>query len=317
MKYLVLTLSLSLLCLSQVNAQVEYKLQRESTDTKFLYGNLGLVNLNVSGSRMSLAGGPGIKFYANGLYLTADYEYHYLDNLADALKGSSQTAYSIYKKQNSRNAQASAAYFLRKTKEKNVKVVVKTQGKTTYYTNVKAHVNQFFGLEVGYKSGFSNITISESATTKDDYNGLPSPNGITTVMAYNCLSFGPSFGKIEDVIADVAGYGVKKSQFFSRVYVNVLYAPKMEFEDVYLKIEDNNSASAYYNTTFMYRYSLNGNLDVSRLGFNVGYETYKFNRFGASTTIELGLLPGVKKQVSSNIYFALKIGLSFGQVLNK
>jgi hypothetical protein len=314
MKKIVLSLFLSVSFMSQINSQVQYKLLREDTDTKFIYGNLGLVNLNLSNSRMSFAGGPGIKFYAKGIYATADYEFHYLDNLADALKGTSQTAYSIYSKQNSRNAQASIAYFFRNEKEKNVKVHVKSEGKTTYYTNVKAHVNQIFGLEVGYKSGFSNITISD-LETKDNYNDLPAPSGVTTVMAYNYISVGPSFGKIEDVVAEVAGYGVKKSQFFSRVYVNLLYAPKMEFEDVYLKVSDNNSASPYYNTTFLYQYTLNGNIDLSRLGFNVGYETYKFNRFGASTTIEAGILPGVKKQVSNNIYLALKIGLSFGSVL--
>lgn len=316
MKKIVLSLVLSVSFLSQVNSQVQYKLLRENTDTKFIYGNLGLVNLNLSNSRMSFAGGPGVKFYAKGIYLTADYEYHYLDNLADAIQGGANTAYSIYKKQNGRNAQASAAYFFRKEKEKNVRVHVKNEGKTTYYTNVKAHVNQIFGFELGYKSGFSNITLSD-VTTKDNYNQLPAPNGITTVMAYNCISFGPSFGKIEDVIAEVAGYGVKKSQFFSRVYANVLFAPKMQFEDVYLKVSDNNSASPYYNTTFLYQYTLNDNLDLSRLGFNVGYETYKFNRFGASTTIELGILPGLKSQISNNIYLALKIGLSFGQVLNQ
>lgn len=311
MKKIVLSLFLSVSFISQINSQVQYKLLREETDTKFIYGNLGLVNLNISNSRMSFAGGPGIKFYAKGIYLTADYEFHYLDNLADLRQGTPETAYGIYKTQNGRNAQASAAYFFRKEKEKNVKVHVKTEGKTTYYTNVKAHVNQIFGLEVGYKSGFSNITFTEDRSK--DYDGYPVPNGITTVMAYNYISVGPSFGKIEDVVAEVAGYGVKKSQFFSRVYVNLLYAPKMEFEDVYLRFQNNNSGGS--SVTYLHQYALNDNIDLSRLGFNVGYETYKFNRFGASTTIELGILPGVKKQVADNVYLALKIGLSFGSVL--
>jgi hypothetical protein len=300
-----------------------YKLLRNNADTKFVVGNLALVNLTLSGSRMSMAGGPGVKFYMNGLYVTADYEFHYLDGIAEALKSNSNSGYSVYKNQNSRNAEATVGYFFRKKAVKAVKVFLYNERSgsvvTNYYANIDATINKIFGMQLGYKSGFTNIAIPDGVTIKpyEDVNApaQSSSFNMSTFMQYGWISFGPSYGKVEDVVADIEGYGIKKAQFFSRFYANILIATKTKLEDVYHEID--NQTGTGNNGTLVYRYVLDGNIKMSNFGFNIGYETFKFNKFGLSNKFEVGLMPGVKSNIVGNLYASVKIGLSFGKCFPK
>lgn len=302
---------------------VGYKLLRDNTDTKFVTGNLAFANLMISGSRMSLAGGPGIRFYANGLYASVDYEFHYLDGLADALKSDANTAYSVYKNQKSRNAEATIGYFFRKKAEKKVSLFLYSDHQMSktinHYINVDAHINKIFGFQLGYKSGFVNIFIPDGVNVKSYENtsasAQPSSFNMSTVMQYNWISFGPSYGKTEDVIADVEGYGIRKAQYFSRFYANILYAATTKLEDVYYEVEPSSSTGT--NKTLVYRYVLDGNVQMSNLGFNFGYQTFKFNKLGVSNNIEAGVMPGVKSNLIGNFYLSLKIGLSLGKCFPK
>jgi hypothetical protein len=280
-----------------------YSLIRDNTDNKFILGNLELINLTVSGSRMSMAGGPGIKFLMKGLYATADYEYHYLDGMADALVANSQTGYSIYKNQNSRNGEATIGYFFKKRLEKKVRMGLYTQGNTHYYTNVDAHVNKIYGLHVGYKTGFVNLS-------------LPSTYNMATNMQYGWFTFGPSIGNIEDVIAEFTEYGTKKSQYFSRFYFNLIYVANSKVEDVYTVVEPTSSAGPSVN--LLYETNLSGSVKMTKFGYNIGYETYRFSKFGFNTKIELGLAPGVIDPTIrniSNLYFAFKVSMGLGKTL--
>ena len=302
---------------------VNYKILRDNTDTKFVVGNLALANITISGSRMSLAAGPGIRFYSNGFYASADYEFHYLDGLASALKENATTAFSVYKNQKSRNAEATIGYFFRKKVEKKVSLHLYSESQMSnnihHYINVDAHINKIFGFQLGYKSGFVNTLIPSGVYVKsyDNVSGgtVASSFNMSTVMQYNWISFGPSYGKTEDVIADIDGCGIRKAQYFSRFYANILYAVKTKLEDVYYAAEPTSSAGT--NKTLLYRYVLDGNIQMSNFGFNVGYQTFKFNKFGLSNNIEAGVMPGVKSNLIGNFYLSLKLGLSLGKCFPK
>ena len=56
---------------------------------------------------------------------------------------------------------------------------------------------------------------------------------------------------------------------------------------------------------------------MSNLGFNVGYQTFKFNKFGVSNNIEAGIMPGVKSDLMGNFYLSLKFGFSLGKCFPK
>jgi len=301
--FLLFCLCTSFIAQKRQNKYSNYILIRDNTDNKFILGNLELANLTVSGSRMSLSGGPGIKFLIKGLYATADYEYHYLDGLADASVANSQTSYSIYKNQNSRNGEATIGYFFKKSIEKKVRLGLYTQGNTHYYTNVDAHVNKIYGLHVGYKTGFVNIS-------------LPSTYNATTNMQYGWFTFGPSIGNIQDVIAEFADYGTKKSQYFSRFYFNLIYVANSKVEDVYKVVEPTSSAGQ--SVTLLYKTNLSENVKMTKFGYNIGYETYRFSKFGFNSKIELGLAPGVIDPTIrniSNFYLAFKFSMGLGKTL--
>lgn len=296
-----------------------YKILRDNTNTNFITGNLELVNLTISGSRMSIAGGPGIKAYFNGVYATADYEYHYLDGLSEALNSDANTGHSVYNNQKSRNADANIGYFFKKTVEKKVAMNLYSQSNgstiTHYYTNVDAHVNKIFGVMLGYKSGFSNIMLKEGFLVKpygnDNVATTSSSYNTATNMQYGWITIGPSFGSIEDVVADIEGYGLRKSQYLRRFYFNLIYAAKTKVEDVYFEIEPTSSVGT--NKTLVYRYVIDGNTPMSKLGFNLGMETFKFAKFGLSSKLEVGSAPGVKGNFLGNLYFSFKVGLSLGK----
>ena len=321
--YFFLLIQISVLAQKVPVNGIGYKILRDNTDTKFVAGNLAFGNVTISGARMSLAAGPGIRFYANGLYASVDYEFHYLDGLATALKENPTTAFSVYKNQKSRNAEANIGYFFRKKVEKKVSLFLYSETKMSktinYYINVDAHVNKIFGFQLGYKSGFANILFPSGVNVKsyDNVNEdvKPSSFNMSTVMQYNWISFGPSYGITEDVIADIEGYGIRNAQYFSRFYTNILYAPKTKLEDVYYAVEPTSSAGT--NKTLFYRYVLDGNVQMSNLGFNVGYQTFKFNKFGVSNNIEAGIMPGVKSDLMGNFYLSLKFGFSLGKCFPK
>jgi hypothetical protein len=132
-------------------------------------------------------------------------------------------------------------------------------------------------------------------------------NGITTFMQNGWISVGPSFGKITDVSADFKGYGIKKNREFVRYYANLIYAVSSNLEDVYF------NADISGNNKFINQYVLQGNTAMSKIGFNVGIETFKFYGAGLIGGIEGGMMPGVKVTGAGNVYLSIKVGLGIGK----
>src|SRR4051812_20244584 len=95
-------------------AQKSYTLLRENTDIKFADGKLAIWDILISNSRMTFAGGVGGKLYLNGLYLNLNYDFHYLDNLAEASTSENIQGSSIYKPTKSRNGEIMAGYYFQK-----------------------------------------------------------------------------------------------------------------------------------------------------------------------------------------------------------
>ena len=247
----------------------------------------------------------------NGLYVSTNYEFHYLDNLAEASSTQNIRGYSIYNPTKSRNADITLGYFHQKETEGKVRVNLKSTSKVTHYTYVNAKYNKIMGVQLGYKSGFSHLTIPQGVNVTDYY--LPSTGtiktdaGMTTYMQYGWINIGPSFGKIVDVEADFSGLGVRKTQYFKRFYANVLIATKNKLEDVYYT-EGYGSSNP-----LVHQYVLNGNVTMSKFGFNVGFETFKFSKVGFIYGLELGLMPGVKVASAGNGYVSFKWGILFGK----
>jgi hypothetical protein len=291
------------------SAQKSYTLTRDNTDIKFVDGKLAIWDVLISSSRMTFAGGFGAKMYLNGIYLNLNYDFHYLDNLAEASSSENIQGYSIYKPTKSRNGEIMAGYYFQKETEGTIKVHIKSEGKVSYYAKIPAHYNKLFGIQAGYKKGFSHLTIPAGAMVKDYYapeNGaFAAENGMTTFMQYGWISVGPSYGRTVDVEIDVDQYGHRKAQYFERYYANVLIAGKSTLEDVYYTTDFGGS------NQMVHQYVLDGNTEMSKIGFNIGFESYKFDRFGFIYGLEAGAMPGVKK--GGNGYLQFKWGFIFGK----
>ncbi len=297
-----------------LNAQKDaltYSITKENTDIKFVQGKVAVWDILISTSRMTFSGGFGGKMYLNGLYLGLNYDYQYLDNLAEASSSENIQGSSIYKPTKSRNGEATLGYFFQKETEGKVKIKIKSEGKTTYYAKVDAKYNRLFGLQASYKKGFSHLTIPAGVLVQDAYitsrGTFKTEYGMTSFMQYGWISVGPTFGKVVDVEANFSEYGSRKAQFFDRFYANVIIAANSNLEDVYM-VENFGGSNQ-----MTHQYVLDGNVVMSKIGFNLGYETYKFSKFGVTAGLEIGAMPGVKISGAGNGYLLVKWGLVFGK----
>lgn len=276
----------------------------DETNIKFFAGKIAFWDVLISGSRMTFAGGFGGKLYLNGLYVNANYNYHYLDGLA---QGSVIRGESVYLPTKSRDGDLQIGYYMPKVKEGKVKVFLKGIGRTKYYALIDAKYTKIFGPQIGYRSGFSNIIVNEGNVAKDYYidNGERTlENDVRTYMQYGWINAGISFGSVKQVSANFQGYGVKKRRDMERVYGNILYAAYQKLEDVYYDDD--------FQQGIVHRYVLDGNVGMSKLGFNVGYESYKYVGVDLLLNLELGVMPGVKGAISDNVYLNFKTGLIIG-----
>ena len=87
----------------------------------------------------------------------------------------------------------------------------------------------------------------------------------------------------------------------------MIFAASSTLEDVYMN-EGVGSSSP-----LVYRYVLQGNTAMSKIGFNIGAETYKFYGAGVIYGLEIGMMPGVKVSGAGNGYLCMKWGFIFGK----
>lgn len=290
-----------------------YTITKENTDIKCIYGKISVLEALISTSRMSFSTGFGGRMYFNGIYLSGNYDFHYLDNMAEASSTENIRGNSIYARQKSRNADIMAGYFFQKKTDGKVRINLHSGSKVTYYTMVDAKYNKIFGAQIGFKNGFSYMTIPKGVTVSNYYNEsagtFQTEAGMTTVMKYSWLTIGGTFGKAVDVEANFSEYGSKGAHYIRRFYANAIIAVNSKLEDVYFT--ENKGSS----NELVKRYVLNGNVDMSKFGFCVGYETFTLKKFGLITSLEAGKLPGVKASKSGNIYLGFKVGLVIGSCL--
>lgn len=302
-----ITLFSSLVAVAQKSS---YTITKENTDIKCIYGKVTLFDALISTSRMSFSTGLGTRMYFNGLYLSTNYEFHYLDNMAEASSTENIQGSSIYARQKSRNADIMAGYFFQRETDGKVRINLHNGSRTTTYTMVDAKYNKIFGAQVGFKNGFSYMTIPRGVTVSNYYNEsagiFQTDAGMTSVMKYSWLTIGGTFGKTVDVVANFSEYGLKGAHYIKRIYANIIIAVNSQLEDVYFTTNHGSS------NELVKRYVLNGNVDMSKFGFCVGYETFTLKKFGMVTGLEAGIMPGVKASKSGNIYLGFKIGLVIG-----
>lgn len=296
--------------LVSVAQQSNYTIIKENTDIKCTYGKLSLLEALISTSRMSFSTGLGARMYFNGLYVSTNYDFHYADGLAEASSTENIRGNSIYARQKSRNADIMAGYFYQKNTDGKVRINLHNGSRVTTYTMVDAHYNKIFGAQMGFKNGFSYMVIPQGVTVSNYYNEsagtFAADAGMTTIMKYSWLTIGGTFGKTVDVDAKFSEYGLKGSHYMKRFYANVIIAVKSELEDVYFT--ENYGSS----NPFVKRYVLNGNVDMSKFGFCVGAETFSLKKCGMITSLEGGVMPGVKGKISNNLFIGFKVGLVIG-----
>jgi hypothetical protein len=290
--------------------QLTYSIVKENTDIKCVYGKISLLEALISSSRMSFSTGLGTRMYFNGIYLSTNYDFHYLDNMAEASSTEQIKGNSIYARQKSRNADIMAGYFFQKDTDGKVRINLHQGSKVSHYAMVDAHYNKIYGAQIGFKNGFSYMVIPRGVNVSNYYNEsagtFAADAGMTTIMKYSWVTIGGTFGKTVDVDANFSEYGLKGDHYMKRLYANVIIAVNSQLEDVYFT--ENKGSS----NELVKRYVLNGNVDMSKFGFCVGAETFSLKKFGMITSLEAGLMPGVKAKMSDNVFIGFKVGLVIG-----
>ncbi len=290
-------------------------LTRENQDIKYFTAKVWPWEVLISNSRFTFAAGAGGSLYLNGLYINANYTYHYADALAKSIGSPVIGGSSIYKPTNSRDADVTVGYFFQKKTRGKVKVRIGGShvgyGHVDHYAVVVANYNKLFGFQMGYKQGFSNLTIPQGVTVRDAYirpdYDIITNQGLNTYMEYGWYSFGATYGKIVDVAVDLEKYGHRDVHNMSRFYVNILLSKYSILENVYYKDYNN------YQYTVNHLYLLDGYVKMSNIGFNIGWETVSIKKLSTTYGVELGIMPGVKVSQAGNFFFTLKAKLSLSK----
>jgi hypothetical protein len=330
MKKIYLLITVLLFSLSSLFAQkqkmpdsVEISILQNEVNPPFLMGSAEIFSGNINRYNFSFNTGMGFKGMVGRIYASTDWEYNYLDGMAEvAMWNFAQKGFSVYQPQLSRNGSVLLGFAVhQKTKEEDISFVVKSTGGVDYYTKVPGKISKKIMIEGAYTRGFTwygidgltgkGVNLSENSTDIVNFNS----DGVSTMMDYSYFALGGSMVEYTNMTIDIAKFGRRSTQIFTRVYAHVLVGMKNEIDDVYITKELPGIPSG--NTTYYQRYRINESMEKSNLGFRAGYDVDFIQGIGFGGTLEAGLFPGRTSddKIWGNFYVLWKSRISLSKIL--
>ena len=298
---------------------------------EFGFFNIGVdwMNICLDNNAFPIGTGGTFNFSAGPIYGGADYIFG-LELASGAYLGPEDFrdgCKSIYSKSGRKSDfESYIGYTFKEKKAKEVQTVkLKAVGKVIYEMDIDATVLKRYGVECGFRSGYSyyqslNETNGFQAIPVNPYpgeNADPFNLIASTVMEYNILNFGVSLRKQHDIVINTEEYGDKRSNNYTRLYARVAVLLNSNLDDV-SRPTDGNWGDWLNSSPDHYRFNINDNTPMNKVGFNIGasYVTSPKN-FAGFGKVELGYFPGPKVGIRNNIYFLLKGGFSFSAMFKK
>lgn len=283
--------------------------------------SLGIIGiplvLDLNDYNMAFGAEGGLSLYLTNLInLEATYYYSYLDKLFEnpGQFGNSAIVPAFESRTAREMKLLTRFYFTRKKYEDEELVRIKDVSSGTetirYMLKVPADRLQLYGARIGYTRGVSYF-YNEGEGTQGRYvsDGTEANTGshpLNTFLQYGYASVGVSRTKISDLHVYIKNYGERKVSNIQEVYFDLLYAPHMEFENVYLGQWNGQGEYENYQEVSL-------NVPVSRLGIRAGYSFSNFEKFGVIYSAEAGIRPGLEPidMIATRIYALLKVGMNF------
>ncbi len=242
------------------------------------------------------------------LELRADFRKAYLDINGDETK----TQY-FYPKNDAKKATFGEAgvsfFFLDNTKKSRAKLVLssRTSGNTTYtkYIMIPAKKRTLVGLRGGlYVNNFAfEIDNNGEYFEVKDQNDVITDAADNTVSMYStsALYGGLHTKSIIDVVAKT-DYGTKKIGAMTDFYIDVLFAPIVNFGDIRNPAGELHSIEAKSE-------------NVKRIGWRAGWTYRHPNKVGFSYKLEMGARPGFRSTEkisfkSERVFLMMTVGLN-------
>ncbi|HLP12730.1 MAG TPA: hypothetical protein VK177_12410 [Flavobacteriales bacterium] len=204
-------------------------------------------------------------------------------------------------------------FFKKKTVTKDIRITLsrRSNGNVTYekYTMVPGTELQRFGLRLGYKKGVSwyamngnNVKCTAGSVTTEYNYGIQSTN-----MVYSHVHAGISFSRTRNLKVMTTEFGPKSNSGAEFFYADLIFAPTLEFDDVYSAVYYDGSSGPNGNTMYYEQFKITS--EKSKIGFRLGYESIPFRGL-LGLRAEIGINPGLKGM--SNIFVQFGARFYFG-----
>lgn len=316
-----------------------YSITNEAGLFDFVSGKFNFLDLNMSGYHFNMGLDIGADFMYNKVRGGFTYSRSYWNRINNWITGESSHN-SIYEDGPSNSFRADLGFvFSKKERKEDVRIDLKHEGNTTYYTNIESFVGYNWSVDLGVEKGVtyyyfgdnSSVSGKNINTGKTDKIGS-SPGssstvtvgsyseniteGVSSYLAYTTFSIGVSRTRMYDLECNFSDYGSKKASFSSRMYGAILINTG-SFENIYYEYATVDASSPYStNWTLGYtEYQLDGYTKIFPIGLKVGSEMFSTDGFGFSSGIEGGLFPGAAGSITNNLFLNLKFGMILGKRL--
>ncbi|MBL7812368.1 MAG: hypothetical protein JNL57_09125 [Bacteroidetes bacterium] len=316
-KYLWISFLLPLFATAQDKEKLYGKITAQILNPDFYTIQLPFLSVDFARSNSNIFADMGGDAKFGKVMLGFKYRANYVDNLTEDMQNVQPIKHSsVNEPRNSRSLNVSMGYVVASQETtRDVSFHLKTTGNVRYYGTTKAPITRFHAVRVGYTGGFTVVNGTGTKMVFSTPNGEdkaiePLPEETETVMGYKTLSLGYMRGHYGWWRAEIEGYGKREAQGMAFWYGNLLIMPNATLDDVAVLASEIN-----YNKLYQ-RMSLK-DTRLSKIGFNVGWQTLDFNGLGIAARLEAGLYPGIKGDFGSRFGLSISSGINIGKLFGK
>lgn len=287
-------------------------------DPTFSYFGLGpSFDMSINDHNFTLAAfGLGATYYDfdNRMFATVRSRFHLGEEVTNYNNKGFPDNRSVYEIEKSRDLTVEGTYLIRQSVEsKSSYLTLDEKGNTIYITEVDALQATQYGVGAGvrFMSTYYNFGQSELSGIREmDGQELPIQGVSSTYFTQQVLRFSFSRMKVQDFEIVTDKFGNKPYNDFSRVYGGLQLGVGQQLDDVLQIVQLNNGQEIGY------RYDINPTVEFLPVGLFVGYESYAglSDGWGGSFggKVEIGMLPGPKDYLLSNVYLDFTIFYELG-----
>ena len=288
-------------------------------DYTILGGGIGIINLSENN-------GLTFPIFATNTFIRKKFSFTANAKLNLRFNPSSPFAIeSVYKPTFPRDVSALFTYnFLDIEKQGKILVTISCGRRICRGIKVPAVVNYRLGLDLGIQTGsvWHNLKFIHFTGTGYDGTVYKIGNSISngdnfvhtdrsTFYDYALIKAGISLNSVDRLKIYYEGVQ-RETNSSKRWYFNLLYAPYILIDDVFVEVQTTETFNEVYNEDLFRRLELQATMELRRFGWALGIHAVNLETLGLDYTIEVGAIPGPQSKLIDSFYLNTTFAVGFG-----